>query len=82
MQDDAADHLDIEVAQAGGPFRRFAHDGEGFGQELEEELVLGLTDGFLLLLDFRAQRLRVLVVFRRVLRIVALARLEFLHLGT
>ena len=34
VQHDAADHLHVEMAQADGAHRRFAHDGKRFGQQI------------------------------------------------
>ena len=38
VEDDAADHLDVEVAHAYGAFAGFANDGEGLGQDGVEGL--------------------------------------------
>ncbi len=41
VQDDAADHLDIEMAHAEHADRCLAHRGEGFGKDVVERLALG-----------------------------------------
>ena len=48
VEHDAADHLDVEVAHPEDSFSGFAHDSEGFGKEVAEEIVhLGVGAGFL-----------------------------------
>ena len=48
MQDDAAEHLDVEVAHPEDSFSGFAHDSEGFRKEIAEEIVhLSVGAGFL-----------------------------------
>jgi len=41
MEDDAADHLNVEVAHANGAFASFADDGEGFRQDGVECFLFG-----------------------------------------
>jgi hypothetical protein len=48
VQHHAADHLGVEVAHAEHALRRFADDGEGFGQHIVEGLALGVTGAKLL----------------------------------
>ena len=43
MQGHAAQHLHVEVAHAEHPLAGFAHDGEGFGQQVVQGCALGVA---------------------------------------
>jgi len=50
VEDDAADHLNVEVAHLDGALAGFTDDGEGFGQDVVEG---GLFGGDALVFVFR-----------------------------